>query len=101
MTGRVAAAGELAPLGAGGHADDQRPVYVVYPAALFDGWEVVRDCEDDPSTFGTREEATAYARARAAMSGGGIVKLENWFGDTEGVWDVPARGAHGIGLVVA
>lgn len=76
-------------------------MYVAYPAALFDGWEVVLNHEDDPMFFATREEAMAYARARAAMSGGGIVKLENWFGDTEGVWDVPARGAHGIGLVVA
>jgi hypothetical protein len=71
----------------------QSSVYVVYPAALFDGWEVVREHHDDePSFFDTREQATSYAAARAAMNGGGLVKLENWFGDTEGVWEVPSRG---------
>src|SRR5215475_1199040 len=50
-------------------------VYVVYPAALFDGWEVVENRDDDSSLFfDTRE--------------GAIVKLENWFGDTEQVWEV-------------
>jgi hypothetical protein len=64
-------------------------VYVVYPAALFDGWEVVDDRDDDSSLFfDTREGAIVYAKARAAMDGGAIVKLENWFGDTEQVWEV-------------
>jgi hypothetical protein len=70
----------------------QRPVYVVYPAALFDGWEVVRaDRDDEPSFFDTCEQATSYAATRAAMSGGGVIKLENWFGDTEGIWEVSSR----------
>jgi hypothetical protein len=69
------------------------PVYVVYPAALFDGWEVVRELHDDePTYFDTRELAMSFAQTRAAMGGGGLVKLENWFGDTEGVWKVPSRG---------
>src|SRR5215475_8592611 len=64
-------------------------VYVVYPAALFDGWEVVEDRDDDSSLFfDTREGAIVYAKARAAMDGGAIVKLENWFGDTEQVWEI-------------
>jgi hypothetical protein len=71
----------------------QRPVYVVYPAALFDGWEVVRaDRDDEPSFFDTRYLATVYAESCAATNGGGVIKLENWFGDTEGVWEVPSRG---------
>jgi hypothetical protein len=75
----------------------QQRVYVVYPAALFDGWEVVKEQdavaehEVEPASFDTREKATAYAEAQAATSGGGIVKLENWFGDTEGVWEVPPQ----------
>lgn len=75
-------------------AAEQRPVYVVYPAALFDGWEVVAEQERDvePAVFDTRELATAYAESRAATNGGGVIKLENWFGDTEGVWEVPSRG---------
>jgi hypothetical protein len=72
-------------------ADKQPPVYVVYPAALFDGWEVVAEHEDEPAFFDTREQATAYAETQAATLGGGIVKIENWFGDTEGIWEVPSR----------
>jgi hypothetical protein len=64
-------------------------VYVVYPAALFDGWEVVDDRDDDSSLFfDTQERAIVYAKARAAMDGEAVVKLENWFGDTEQVWEV-------------
>jgi hypothetical protein len=63
----------------------QTTVYVVYPAALFDGWEVVREHDDASVFFDTREAATAYADARAAMDGGALVKVENWFGDTESV----------------
>jgi Uncharacterized protein conserved in bacteria (DUF2188) len=64
------------------------PVYVVYPAALFDGWEVVQERDDAPVFFPTRAEAIAYAEARAAMDGVALVKVENWFGDTESVWEV-------------
>jgi hypothetical protein len=67
-----------------------QPVYVVYPAALFDGWEVVAEHEVESAFFDTRELATAYAESRAATNGGGVIKLENWFGDTEGVWEVPS-----------
>jgi hypothetical protein len=69
-------------------AEKQPSVYVVYPAALFDGWEVVTEHGDDPVFFDACEQATAYAQTRAAMEGGGVVKLENWFGDTEGIWEV-------------
>ena len=68
----------------------QRSVYVVYPAALFDGWEVVKEQGGMPVRFQTREAATAYANARGVMDGGGIVKLENWFGDTECIWELPS-----------
>jgi hypothetical protein len=64
------------------------PVYVVYPAALFDGWEVVKEHDDAPVFFPTRVEALSYAEARAAMDGLALVKVENWFGDTESVWEV-------------
>jgi hypothetical protein len=72
----------------------KRPTtYVVYPAALFDGWEVVKDDDEDPACFDTRESATSYAKARAVTEGGAIVKLENWFGDTVSVWKVqPSQG---------
>jgi hypothetical protein len=66
--------------------------YVVYPAALLDGWEVVRERDDDPVSFDTRDEATSYAKTRAEMDGGALVKLENWYGDTEAVWEIPPRG---------
>jgi len=65
-----------------------KQVYVVYPAARFDGWEVVKEHDDTPVFFGAREEATSYANARAAMDGGALVKLENWFGDTECAWEI-------------
>ena len=71
-----------------------RSIYVVYPAALFDGWEVVKEHSDRPTIFDTRENATSYAKAQAVIDGGGFVKLENWFGDTEGVWEVEEPQAH-------
>lgn len=70
-------------------AEKQPSVYVVYPAALFDGWEVVTEHGDVPTSFDSREQATVYARTQAAMNGGGVVKLENWFGDTEAILEVP------------
>jgi hypothetical protein len=63
--------------------------YVVYPAALFDGWEVVTD-DDNPMVFDQREQAVRYAEAQAALNGGAVVKVENWFGDLERIWEVPA-----------
>jgi hypothetical protein len=69
-------------------AEKQPSEYVVYPAALFDGWEVVKEREDKLVVFDTREEATIYAKAQAVMDGGAVVKLENWFGDTESVWEI-------------
>ena len=66
-------------------------VYVVYPAALFHGWEVVKEPSDDAAFFATAEVAVSYARARVASEGGGLVKLENWFGDTERVWEIPRQ----------
>jgi hypothetical protein len=66
----------------------QTTVYVVYPAALFDGWEIVKEHDDAPVFFETCEAAIAYADARAAMDGGALVKMENWFGDTERVREV-------------
>jgi hypothetical protein len=72
-------------------AEERPTVYVVYQAALFDGWEVVTEHGDEPIFFDTREQATVYAKTRAAMNGGGVVKLENWFGDTEGILEVPPQ----------
>ena len=72
-------------------AEKQPTVYVVYQAALFDGWEVLTEHGDAPIFFDTREQATSYAKTRAAMNGGGVVKLENWFGDTEGILEVPPQ----------
>jgi len=72
-------------------------VYVVYPAALFDGWEVVKEHDDKAVTFETREEVIVYARAWAAMEGGALVKVENWFGDTESVCEVvPQAHRHAV-----
>jgi hypothetical protein len=68
--------------------EQHTPVYVLYPAALFDGWEVVKEHDDAPVFFPTRSEAIAYAEARAAMDGVALVKVENWFGDTESVREV-------------
>lgn len=72
----------------------KRSIFVVYPAALFDGWEVVKEHSDNPAIiFHTREKATSYAKAQAVMDGG-VVKLENWFGDTESVWEAEQPQAH-------
>ena len=70
------------------HTPHHTPVYVVYPAALFDGWEVVKEQDDAPVFFPTRADAISYAEARAAMDGRAHVKVENWFGDTESVREV-------------
>jgi hypothetical protein len=72
-------------------SEKQQAVYVVYPAALFDGWEVVKEPDETPIFFEAREAATLYAQARAAADGAAIVKFENWFGDTERIWSVPPR----------
>jgi hypothetical protein len=40
------------------------------PAALFDGWEVVKEHSDNPVFFDTQEKATSYANAQAMMDGG-------------------------------
>ena len=79
----------------------QPSVYVVYPAALFDGWEVVKEQGEMRVCLETREAATAYANARASMEGGAIVKLENWFGDTESIWEVlsPGEANHSANLM--
>ena len=66
-------------------AEQGTSVYIVYPAALLDGWEVVREHDDKPVSFDTREEATVYARAQAVMDGGAVIKLEDWYGNTESV----------------
>jgi hypothetical protein len=62
--------------------------YVVYPAALFDGWEVVRDGDVNPVFFDERDAAISYARVRALREGGATVRLENWYGDSEGTMEV-------------
>lgn len=68
-------------------------VFVVYPGALLTWWEVVREGEHaDPFCFDTREQALAYARALAAAGPGSMVKLENWFGETEAAWRIGVRG---------
>ena len=67
---------------------EQLLVYVVYPAALLDGWEVVRENDDQPTVFEEQEQAIRYAEAQAALAGGAVVKLENWFGDLERLWEV-------------
>jgi hypothetical protein len=74
-------------------ADRQSTTYVVYPTALFDGWEVVREHGDDPVAFARRETAVDYAETRAVQDGGGLVKLENWYGVVERIWRVDARPA--------
>lgn len=73
-------------------AGKQASIFVVYPAALFHGWEVVKEhVDEERALFATKEEATRHAEARAAREGGGIVKLENWFGDIEDAWEVTAQ----------
>ncbi len=72
-------------------AEKQQSKYVVYPSALFDGWEVVKEPDEAPIFFETRDAATLYAHARAVADGGAVVKFENWFGNTEGIWSVPSQ----------
>ncbi len=73
-------------------------MYVVYPAALFDGWEVVKEGDDESAHFNTREEAIAYAKARATMNGEATVRLENWYGDTESTLEVRAQSGRRLVL---
>jgi len=72
------------------------PVYVVFPAALLDGWEVVKEPSEESVGFDTQEEAIAYARAQACLDGGATIWFENWYGDREGLLDArPRAGAAG------
>jgi hypothetical protein len=71
--------------------EKQQSVYIVYPTALFDGWEVVKEPDETPIFFATREAATHYAQGQATADGVAVVKFENWFGDTERIWSVPPR----------
>jgi Uncharacterized protein conserved in bacteria (DUF2188) len=72
---------------------NEHSTYVVYPAALFDGWEVLREhAAAGPRFFETRAEAVDYAKARARTQQA-RVKIENWFGHTEALWEPPRRGA--------
>jgi hypothetical protein len=67
---------------------EQSQVYVVYPAALFDGWEVVKENDDQPAVFEQQDQAIRYAETQAVLAGGAVVKLENWFGDLERTWEI-------------
>lgn len=82
-------------------AEAPRSVYVVYPAALRDGWEVVKEHSDSPVFFDTRQEAISYARARAMMDGAAVIKLENWYGDTEEVWEVQPQAGRRVAPIAS
>ena len=69
----------------------EHSMYVVYPAALLDGWEVVKEHDDEPVRFELREEAIAYAKARAALEGAATIKLENWYGNMGSTLEVQPR----------
>ena len=69
----------------------ERPVYVIFPAALLDGWEAVKESSDQAEHFATREDAIAYAKMRGETDGGAIVRLENWYGDLERTLEVLSR----------
>lgn len=73
-------------------------VYVVFPAALFDGWEVVKEPSDESVGFDTQDEAIAYAKAQARLDGGATIWFENWYGDREGALEVPPRAGAIAGL---
>jgi hypothetical protein len=73
-------------------------VYVVFPAALFDGWEVVREPNDESVGFSTQDEAIAYAKEQARLEGGATIWFENWYGDRERCLQVPARAGAIAGL---
>jgi hypothetical protein len=72
-------------------------VYVVFPAALFDGWEVVKEPSDESVGFKTQDEAIAYAKAQARLDGGATIWFENWYGDRERCLEVlPRAGVAGL-----
>ncbi len=76
----------------------EKQVYVVYPAALFDGWEVVKEPSDESVGFATRDEAIVYAKAQARFDGGATIWFENWYGEREGALEVPPRAGVIAGL---
>jgi hypothetical protein len=84
-----------------GKTEKQPSVFVVYPAALLDGWEVVKEHDDKPVSFDTREEATAYARTQAMKDGGAVIKLEDWYGNTESVWEAQPQTGRQLALTTA
>ncbi len=66
-------------------------VYVVFPAALLDGWEVLKEPSDESVGFATRDEAIAYAKAQDRLDGGATIWFENWYGDRERCLEVLPR----------
>jgi len=81
--------------------EKQRSVFVVYPAALLDGWEVVKEHDDMPVFFDSRDEATAYARAQAVKDGGAVIKLEDWYGNIESVWEAQPQTGRQLALTTS
>jgi hypothetical protein len=73
-------------------------VYVVFPAALFDGWEVAKEPNDESVRFNTQDEAIAYVKAQARLDGGATIWFENWYGDRERCLEVPPRAGALAGL---
>ena len=76
----------------------KRSVYVVFPAALLDGWEVVKEPSDESVSFNTQDEAIAYAKAQGRLDGGATIWFENWYGDRERGLEVPPRAGAIAGL---
>jgi Uncharacterized protein conserved in bacteria (DUF2188) len=66
-------------------ASMNQSTYVVYPAPLFDGWEVARDGTDEALFFETSQEAIDYATARARTDEASV-RLEDWFSRTVASW---------------
>ena len=73
-------------------------VYVVFPAAPLDGWEVVKEPSDESVGFDTQEEAITYARAQARLHGGASIWFENWHGDREGLLELTSHAGAPGGL---
>jgi hypothetical protein len=70
-------------------ANGKGSVYVVFPAALMDGWEVMKEPSDESVGFDRQEEAIAYALEQARLDGGASIWFENWYGHRERLLEVP------------
>jgi hypothetical protein len=66
--------------------DRNERLFIVYPGALLDWWEVQVEGSKDGETFAHEHEAIAYAKRIASTQRPSRVVLEDWYGRCQKEW---------------